>query len=222
MRLLPILFALLTLTLVGCGEVRPPAEAPIAPPSNPLVPPSAVKPMPADSTSDELKKRLSEVEAAKIALGVEAQALKGQIAQKEKEEAAEAIHRDQVWLRWFSFVCFILGILSFGASFAFTSTPLLPVVLRWAGAGLGVISALALVGAWLLPYLIWIGGALAVGVIGWLIWHGKKSDKANGQLARAVDAVKDKIPGFKEIFRQYIDTDVDKHLDAVRKRLSLK
>ena len=175
----------------------------------------------AGATSDDLRSRLAEIEQQRLALAAEADLLKRQIKQKEQEEREASVGRQQMILHWFSGICILLGVVAFGLSFAFTSTPLLPVGLRWAGAGLGATGAMCLAAAWLLPYLIWVGAVLGLGVIAWVIWHARKSDKANGQLATAVHDIKGAVPNFKDIFRGHIDSDVDAHLNAVRKRLGI-
>lgn len=81
-------------------------------------------------------------------------------------------------------------------------------------AGLGTLAA------WLVPYLIYIGIAVALAVITAAIYMLKNREKALTQVTQAVDTAKDRIPafalGYANIFREHIDTDADKVVNAVR------
>lgn len=131
------------------------------------------------------------------------------------ERTAQA--QAKVW--WFAGAMAVLALLAGGLAV------FVPSVARWAvrlAAAALVVAALAVFVAWLLPWLRWIGGALALaGAIGGIIaW--RLDAKSRDQVLQAVEAEKERLPGYKERFRQIIDSDADAAIDAARKRLGLK
>jgi hypothetical protein len=99
-----------------------------------------------------------------------------------------------------------------------------PSVAKWAlrlSLAAAAVAALAVFAAWLLPYLWWIGACVGlVGLVGAVVYW-RLDAKSRDQVVRAVDAAKDNIPDYKTHFRQFIDEDADRAIDAARTRLGL-
>lgn len=132
--------------------------------------------------------------------------------------ADERTNAAQAKVYWFAG---ILGVLALaGAAIAI----FVPSVAKWAlrlSLAAAATAALAVFAAWLLPYLWWIGGGITVvGIIGAIIYW-RLDSKSRDQVVQAFDGIKDQVPGYREHFRQVIDTDADKAIDAARKRLGL-
>jgi len=221
-----LLFALI---LTGCGEISPGA------PINPIAPP----PTPPDSAPariSDLEKRLAKAteEKDEIArLGIlkdlisermrqaETELGKLKLEKKEAETALESARmeamRTKLW--WF------VGIMGVAALALAALAIFIPSVARWAVRGAiacGVISALAVVFAWLLPWLLWIGfGVLAIAAVAALVYW-RLDAKSRDQVVEAFDKVKGQVPDYKDVFAKTIDSDADKHLDKVRERLGIK
>jgi len=86
------------------------------------------------------------------------------------------------------------------------------------GLGVGALGGLLIFAAWLVPYALYIGltvGALvAVGAVYMLV----NRERALTQVASAVDAVKEKVPDYRETFRKHIDAKSDKIIGSIRAR----
>lgn len=114
----------------------------------------------------------------------------------------------------------------------------------WLGAGTCLLAALVLVGigiwtsrrllieigiaaaglagllifaAWLAPYALLIGIGVGVLMIAIAVWMLVNRQRSLEQVTKAVDAVKPRLPEYKEIFSRHIDTGVDHLIDHVRK-----
>lgn len=229
MRLFLFIWLCMILLATSCGEVPPGA------PINPMGPP----PTPPDSAPariSDLEKRLARAteEKDEIArLGIlkdlisermrqtETELGKLKLEKKEAETALESARteamRTKLW--WF------VGIMGVAALALAALAIFIPSVARWAVRGAiacVVISALAVVFAWLLPWLLWIGFCvLFIAIIAALVYW-RLDAKSRDQVVEAFDGVKDQVPNYKAVFNQVIDTDADKHLDKVRERLGLK
>lgn len=83
------------------------------------------------------------------------------------------------------------------------------------------VAVLAYFLAIILPYLLWIVvGLVSLGAVAaFIIW--RYDHKALQQTVTAVETFKDKMPGYKDHFKQIIDTDVDGWLNRTRKKLGL-
>jgi len=83
------------------------------------------------------------------------------------------------------------------------------------------VAALALTLSFILPYLIWIGLGLLVAGGLFVLYCWKNDHKGLRQVAQAVETFKDRMPGYKEHFKQVIDTDADAWINRTRKKLGL-
>jgi hypothetical protein len=81
----------------------------------------------------------------------------------------------------------------------------------------GGLGGLLIFFAWLAPYALWIGIAVAVLMICIAVYMLVNRQKGLEQVTRAVDAIKPALPGYREVFNQFIDTGPDHLLDHVRK-----
>lgn len=73
----------------------------------------------------------------------------------------------------------------------------------------------------ILPYLLWIVvGLVSLGAVAaFVLW--RFDHKALQQTVEAVEAFKDKMPGYKDHFTKFIDTDADAWLNRTRASLGL-
>lgn len=141
--------------------------------------------------------------------------------QKDRQIAAEHDHQEQVKLYWFSGIMLVVGLAAVALAIW------IPATAKWAvrfAIACGVVSGLAIFLAWLVPYLVWVGGALVVGgLIAAAVWW-KGDHKGLEQVVEAVGDAKEKIPAFKAaykgIFSSIIDTDAEKRITAVRGRVA--
>jgi hypothetical protein len=132
-------------------------------------------------------------------------------------EARQQAAATTLW--WF------VGIMSLVAAGAVALAIFVPAVARWAvraAVAAAALAALAGFAVWLLPWLVWIGGALAVAGILAVVAYWRLDAKSRDQVVRAVEAAKAQLPGYKAHFREFVDSDADTHLNAVRVRLGLK
>ncbi len=145
-------------------------------------------------------------------------------AQAEVREAKQALDDErtaaaQARIWWFAGIMGVIALAAAGLAI------FVPSVARWAlrlALAAAAVAALAIFAAWLLPWLWWIGAALAlISVIGAIIYW-RLDAKSRDQVVQAVDRIKDRVPDFKDTFRQVIDTDADLAIDAARRRLGLK
>jgi len=138
--------------------------------------------------------------------------------EKDKEISAERISHDRSRLYTFSIIMGVLAVVCAGVAIYFWTNEKVRGWASWAGVACTAMASLAIVLAWLLPYLMLIGGLILLVLIvaGLIAW--KRDNKSVHQLSQAVDKIKGQVPDFKTIFNTVIDSDVDKHLDAVRAR----
>lgn len=142
---------------------------------------------------------------------------------KDKQIAAEHDRLEQVRLYWFSGIMLLVGLAAVALAIW------MPATAKWAvrfAIACGVVSGLAVFLAWLVPYLIWVGGALVIsGLIAAAIWW-KGDHKGLEQVVEAVGEAKNKVPEFKAaykgIFTSIIDSDAEKRITAVRDRITAK
>lgn len=82
------------------------------------------------------------------------------------------------------------------------------------------LAALGVMAAWLVPYIFWIGLAVAVIVIGVVIYMLVNRERAVKQIGEGVSAAAERIPEFdaqfRRIFNEHIDTNIDKVIKTVR------
>lgn len=165
---------------------------------------SAVK----DLVSERLRQAESEVNN-----------LHAQKIETEKALTEARTNEAQTKLWWF------VGIMGLACAALVALAIFIPAVSKWSVRGAiacGAISALAAFVSWLLPYLFWIGLVIVVvGVIAAIVFW-RLDAKSRDQVVTAFEKIKDKVPDYRAHFSQHIDSDADKHLDAVRTRLGLK
>lgn len=172
--------------------------------------PEPVKPkVDKPKTVDELEKELAEAKKAEVKAHQEVEA--------KKQELAEAVTvARQHKLYW------MMGILFLAMLGCIAGAVYLAGLRKWFIYGALTCAGLAILClgvAAILPYMPWvIAGAVTVAALVGLAWW-KRDHKAVEQVVTAVEGVKGDLPGYKEKFRQVIDTDVDAWLDRVRSRL---
>lgn len=202
MRAIVLFLCLLAIPLLwvsGCsGEVRPVASGVTAP---------GVEAPAVIDAETRLRKAQEDLRNAKAEVRAATDAL-----------ADERTNAAQAKVYWFAG---ILGVLALSAA---AVAIFVPSVAKWAlrlSLAAASTAALAVFAAWLLPYLWWIGVGIAiVGIIGAIIYW-RLDSKSRDQVVQAFDGIKDKVPGYREHFRQVIDTDADHAIDAARQRLGL-
>lgn len=88
------------------------------------------------------------------------------------------------------------------------------------GVGAFGLAALGVLAAALVPYILWIGLGTSVVVIGAAVYMLLNREKALKQVTRAVNSSKERIPQFKEAYRDIfngeIDTGIDTLLNSIR------
>lgn len=230
------LLAMLLCSFGSCrdAEPKPPKLAP--PPSSPAASAKAEREdriAGLEKAVDEAAARHDEVArlTAKVQLSEErtkvAEAQVSDLRRETKQDKADlaaAVEKARLdkWrerLYWFAGV---LGLLALGAVVVAIFQP---EVARWAvrfAVACAAVAALAVFVSRLLPYLVWIGGGLALaGVAGYLLWN-KLSDKTRRQVIGAVDRYKAEIPDYRRKFGEAIDDDADRLVDRTREHLGLK
>ena len=105
------------------------------------------------------------------------------------------------------------------ASFLTSGYPILPKALRYASLGFCSLAVLSFGFAAIVPYLTIIGISLGVIVLGTGIFFWFKDRKSLAQVVNTVENVKHEIPNYKDKFNKLIDSDVDEHVNIVRKQL---
>ncbi len=179
--------------------------------------------MNAKSPLDHLEAQKREAEARASRSEDEARQWHELSSQKDVQIRKERDRLDQVRLYWAAGIFLLLAIAA--AVIAVWQ----PIVRKLAGGfaiACGAGAALCVFVAWLVPYLIWVGGGLGViGLVAVFIWW-KRDSKSLHQVVEAVGAAKDKVPAFKDayqgIFREVIDTDAEAHIDKVRANVAGK
>lgn len=145
--------------------------------------------------------------------------LKAQSKEADKAISEARTEAAQVKLWWF------VGIMGVASAALVALAIFVPSVARWSVRGAvacGAVAALAAFISWLLPYIFWIGLALLIIGIVSVIVYWRLDAKSRDQVVKAVDDLKERVPGYREHFNQYIDEDADRHLDRTRERLGLK
>lgn len=88
------------------------------------------------------------------------------------------------------------------------------------GVGAFGLAALGVLAASLVPYILWIGLGVSAIVIGVAIYMLLNREKALRQVTAAVNSSKERIPqfreGYKDIFNGHIDTGIDTLLNSIR------
>jgi uncharacterized membrane protein len=161
-------------------------------------------------------KTVAEVEK-ELAAAKEAQQKADQlVAAKEKELRDTKIAHQRRIIEIVALCSLLAGLICMGLAVALKNWRfLLGLVAFWA------IAVLAYLLAVILPYLIYIGVGLVLFIAGVVAYCWKYDNKALKQVATAVETYKENMPGYKEHFRQFIDTDVDIWLNHVRGKLGM-
>lgn len=228
-----ICFLLLSLVLFGCGQDSATTDRA---PSNPTAhtppgdTPDAAARMQAltdrlatatlkgdevarlQAAKDITSEKLHQAELLVLSLRLSEKADKAAIADAHIEQ-----ERIKIW--WFVGMMGLLALASAGVAI------FVPSVARWAirlSIAAGVVAGLASFVSWLLPYLVWIGAGVSVVAVVAAIVYWRLDAKSRDQVVQAFESVKGQVPGYRDQFNKFIDTDADKHLDSVRSRLGLK
>lgn len=232
MRLPPVPFGILMGLIIGsllaCGGAGRPNAVPAAEAPDPGHPDTTsvlttdIEQAHADAMT--AKTPLAKLEAEKReanarATLAEQEATQWHLLSKQKDVQIKAEHdrQEQVYLYWAAGIFLLLAIAA--AVVAIWQ----PIVRRIAGgfaiACLGGASLCVFV-AWLVPYLIWIGGGLAVLALGAVLIWWKRDSKGLHQVVEAVGAAKAEVPAFeaayRNIFSRVIDSDAEAHITKVR------
>lgn len=223
-----VFFLFLLLALCGCQKgchaipVTPPK--PVPPTEEESVERAAQERATAEKTGD----RLEILEAEKREL--RAQFAKAQkdmkvlgesLTAKEVEIKQEHMDRTQDRAYLISGIAGFTGLICIAASL-FITTPLLAKIARWAALTFGAIGVLALVFAWLVPYLLPIVSGLAVVVGIAVVWQWKGDHKGFTQVIKAVEPLKNSIEGANEKLRGALTQDVQNRVNAIRTAAGLK
>jgi len=191
----------------GCSWGAP--QVVVSPPqgSGPATPEKPNKP----KSVEELEKELADAKKAEVKAHQEVEAKK-----KELDEARLTEQRHRLyWVVGWSLLA-ALGCVA-GAIY-------LPGVRKYFIYGFFAavaVAALALTLASILPYLPYIGVGLLVLALLFVLYCWKNDHKGLRQVTSAVETFKDKMPGYKEHFKQVIDTDADAWINRTRKNLGL-
>lgn len=130
---------------------------------------------------------------------------------------AERVRATQARLYW------VVGLAMLAALACVVVAVFLPAVRKWAV--YACLTAIGIAGlawflAWLVPYLVWVGLGLAVLLALAAVIYWKRDNKALGQVVQVVEEkVKPRLKDYRDDFREFIDTDVDKWLDARRRQM---
>lgn len=194
---------------VGCSWGGAP-QVVVAPPSAPGATPEKPK-TDKPKSIEELERELAAAKQAEVKAGQKVEAA-------EKALGDARIEAQKTKLYW---VMGIAILLSLGCVAGFVYLPGVRKYFVYGFAACIAVAAMAWTLAAILPYLMWIGlGLLAVGgAFAFYCW--RNDHKGLRQVASAVESFKDRMPGYKEHFKQLIDTDVDGWLDRTRKKLGL-
>lgn len=176
----------------------------------------------AEAKGDRLAKLQAEkdgLSALLVQKGEEERDVRAQLTTKGREIASEREAQAQARLYWLAGIMGFLSLVGGGVAV------FVPMVSTWAvrfSMACGAVATLALFAAWLVPYLIWIGAALGLaGISAGVVWW-YRDHKTARQVIAGVEAVKDRLPGYKEHFRQFIDEDADLWVDALRKKYHIQ
>ena len=168
---------------------------------------------------DILATRTQLAEAQAVGLQREATELRAQTRAKVEEIATERTHEKQVWLVWFSGSIGLAGLIAVGIGFGW---PLVRRIAWTIAACCGAISALALVVAAILPWLWWIGAALLLGFIGWVLYHWHRDHHGLVQVVTAVEQLKPAEAQARQIFKdglsKVIDSPIATRIAAIKAR----
>lgn len=217
-------YLLILLCLCSCGEITSTPVIPEKPPALEDTRISALEARLAKATEekDEIARLsvLRDMAAEKLRQNeAENTVLKAQLKGATTAITDERTSQAQTKAYWF------VGIMGV-AALAFAALAIfVPSTVRWAvkaAIAAGVVSALAIVFAWLIPYLFWIGLAIIATAAILAVIYWRLDAKSRDQVVTAFEGIKDKVPGYKDHFNKVIDTDADKWLDKTRKRLKLK
>jgi hypothetical protein len=188
--------------VVDLGGNKPPATAPAGNPAAPAAPKTKVEQLEA------------EVAAAKVA----EQKAHDDVKLKEKELESARLAALRAKLYW------TVGIALLAALACLAGAIWLPLLKKQFIIGIAAsvaVASLAVCLAAILPYLVWIGaGLLTIATIA-AIYYWRNDSKSLRQVVGAVEAFKDQMPGYKEHFAKFIDTDADAWLNSVRTKLGL-
>lgn len=168
------------------------------------------------------RKSVKDLEDEVAVLRSEKSAVDGNLKAKEKELEEAKLARIQRTLFW------IMGIAILAAVGCAALAIFVPGLRRWAitGALIAIgIAGLAKLAAWLVPYLIVIGIVLALAFIAFVVYYWRADRKSRDQIVTAIDKSKaqldEKYKGWREHFRQFIDSGSHKLIRKTRKRLGL-
>lgn len=171
---------------------------------------------------DILQIRTQIAEAQASGLLREAAELGKQTKAKDTEIAQERIQAKQLWLYWFSGIMGLVAVIGIGVGFGW---PLLRKGAWTIAACAGSIAAIALVSAAILPWLWWIGGALVLGFVGWILYHWNRDHHGLVQVVTAVEGLKPVEKAAREIFKgelsKVIDSPIARRITAIKTRYGI-
>ncbi len=201
-----------------------------------ITPPNSEQPAPENDRLKELEKKLAKATADKDEIarlnilleinGERTRRSEAETARLRTEKTAllkakedERTNQLQEKAYWFAGIMGFLALIGVGLAIFVPEMAKRAVLFSL---GCAAMASLALFFAWLLPYIWWIGAGIAViGSIGGILWW-RADARTKQQVITGVEALKDKVPGYKEHFREYIDKGVNKTIDKTRERLGLK
>ncbi len=225
-----ILAFVLLLTLTSCGHVtsRDKTPEPYIAPKPPIekkIEQAEIAQKKAIDDGDkiaQLKAERDELVLKKQQAETDAMNLAVDIKYKDKEISHERTANQQEKLYWFSGILGLLSLVGAGIAIWFFTNRVIRKYAMWFGIACSCVASLALLFAWLLPYLIYVGAVIVLVAVIAVTISWKRDNKALHQVVGAVAKIKESVPNFRSHFREEIDSGVDRHIDAVRERISQK
>ena len=167
-----------------------------------------------EAERDELRARFDKAKA-------EEEQYKGQLDTNNKNIRQEHMDIAQARAYWVAGISGFLGAVALAASF-FVSVPLLRNVIRWAALTFGALAVIALIFAWLVPYIVPIVSVMGVLAAAGAIWQWRTDHRGLNQLVEAVEPIKRQVEGANEDLRKALSSDVRERVSGIRTRLGLK
>lgn len=167
-----------------------------------------------EAERDELRARFDKAKS-------EEEQYKSQLDTNDKSIRQEHLDIAQAKAYWVAGVAGFLGAVALAASF-FVSVPLLRNVIRWAALTFGALAVIALIFAWLVPYIVPIVSVMGVLAAAGAIWQWRTDHRGLTQLVEAVEPIKRKVEGAGDDLREALSSDVRERVNGIRTRLGLK
>lgn len=144
-----------------------------------------------------------------------------QLKRNDRAISQERLDIAQSRAYWIAGVSTFLGGIAIAASL-FVAVPLIRRIIRWAAFVFGAMALLALLFAWLVPYIVPIVCAMAVLAVIGAIVQWRTDHRGLNQLVEAVEPIKRRVEGAGDDLRDALSTDVKARVKGIRDRLGLR